>query len=49
MSEVEALADRISIIRDGTIIETGSLQEMRKQTSSKVSIELKSIPEGLKS
>lgn len=48
MSEVEALADRISIIRDGTIIETGSLQEMRKQTSSKVSIELKSIPEGLK-
>nr|WP_307811772.1 ABC transporter ATP-binding protein [Ktedonobacter robiniae] len=29
MSEVEALADRISIIRDGVVVETGTLDQMR--------------------
>jgi ABC-2 type transport system ATP-binding protein len=48
MSEVEALADRISIIRDGTIIETGSLQDLRQETYSKVSVELQTVPDGLK-
>ncbi len=48
MSEVEALADHISIIRDGTIIETGSLSDMRQQSYSKVSAELRAIPPDIK-
>ncbi|QCX28945.1 ABC transporter ATP-binding protein [Nocardioides jishulii] len=32
MSEVEALADRVSIIRQGRIVQTGTLDELRGQT-----------------
>lgn len=32
MSEVEALADRVSIIRQGAIVETGSLADLRGQS-----------------
>jgi len=32
MSEVEALADRVSIIRQGRIVQTGTLEELRGQT-----------------
>jgi ABC-2 type transport system ATP-binding protein len=31
MSEVEALADRVSIIRQGKVVQTGTLEEMRGQ------------------
>lgn len=32
MSEVEALADRVSIIRQGKVVQTGTLDELRGQT-----------------
>lgn len=36
LSEVEALADRISIIRQGRIVETGTLEQMRVHTRTNV-------------
>src|SRR5438270_600619 len=47
MSEVEALADRISIIRDGVIVETGTLDQMRQRTRTTVSAVLERAPAGL--
>jgi ABC-2 type transport system ATP-binding protein len=37
MSEVEQLCDRVSIIRAGRVVETGTLQELRHLTRSDVS------------
>ncbi|RCW62736.1 ABC transporter ATP-binding protein [Saliterribacillus persicus] len=46
LSEVERLCDRIGIIRQGKIIESGSLSEMRHLTRSHFFVETKSsIPE----
>src|SRR5690554_1723083 len=39
LSEVEKLCDRVSIIRQGRIIETGSLQELRHLTRTQVRVE----------
>ncbi|QGG41738.1 ABC transporter ATP-binding protein [Aeromicrobium yanjiei] len=36
MSEVEALADRVSIIRSGTIVQTGALEDLRGQATVSV-------------
>lgn len=36
MSEVQALADRISIIRDGRIVDTGTLDEMRSHARTSI-------------
>jgi len=47
MSEVEALADRISIIRQGTIVESGTLDQMRAQTRTSVHATLDAVPDGL--
>lgn len=45
LSEVEKLCDRVSIIRQGKIIESGSLQELRHLTRTRVRIETaKPIP-----
>lgn len=44
MSEVEALADRVCIIRDGRIIQTGTLDEMRSQTRTNITATLKRLP-----
>lgn len=38
LSEVEALCDRVSIIREGKIVETGTLQELRHLTRTTISI-----------
>ncbi|KRM71964.1 ABC superfamily ATP binding cassette transporter, ABC protein [Lacticaseibacillus brantae DSM 23927] len=38
LSEVERLADRIAILRDGQIIETGTLAEMRHLTATTVTV-----------
>lgn len=38
LSQVEALADRISIIRTGTIVETGTLADMRHLARSEVTV-----------
>lgn len=44
MAEVETLADRLSIIRDGAIVETGTLAELRGHTRTTVHAELGTIP-----
>ena len=44
MSEVEALADRVSIIRDGRIVESGTLEQLRRHTRSTVHAVLRRPP-----
>lgn len=41
LSEVEKLCDRVGIIRQGTIIETGTLDELRHLTRTKLVVETK--------
>ncbi|MGX1669720.1 ABC transporter ATP-binding protein [Streptomyces sp. NPDC055400] len=47
LSEVEELCDRVSIIRKGVTVETGSLSELRHLTRTSVTAELASAPNGL--
>ncbi|MDT3445476.1 MULTISPECIES: ABC transporter ATP-binding protein [unclassified Pseudofrankia] len=44
LSEVEALADRVSIIRQGRIVRTGTLQDLRGQTRIKITATLARPP-----
>ncbi|CCK20714.1 ABC-type multidrug transport system, ATPase component [Lactococcus raffinolactis 4877] len=48
LSEVEKLADTIVIIKNGEIIERGSLQELKSITQSKMSVTTKSELTGLR-
>ena len=48
LSEVEALCDRVSIIRAGKTVETGSLAELRHLTRTTVEAELAGPPAGLR-
>ncbi|MFG3525651.1 ATP-binding cassette domain-containing protein [Streptomyces sp. NPDC047917] len=47
LSEVETLCDRVSIIRQGRTVETGSLADMRHLTRTNISAELATAPDGL--
>ena len=47
LAEVEALCDRVSIIRNGKTVETGTLAELRHLTRTSISAELASAPNGL--
>jgi ABC-2 type transport system ATP-binding protein len=47
LAEVEALCDRVSIIRLGRTVETGSLTELRHLTRTSISAELAGAPNGL--
>ncbi|MCA6095219.1 ABC transporter ATP-binding protein [Streptomyces sp. SCA3-4] len=47
LSEVEALCDRVSIIRQGVTVETGSLADLRHLTRTSVTAELSGTPDGL--
>jgi ABC-2 type transport system ATP-binding protein len=47
LAEVEALCDRVSIIRAGRTVETGTLAEMRHLTRTTVSAELATEPSGI--
>ncbi|MFF7192954.1 ATP-binding cassette domain-containing protein [Streptomyces sp. NPDC008079] len=47
LSEVEALCDRVSIIRQGRTVETGALGELRHLTRTSVTAELAAPPRGL--
>jgi ABC-2 type transport system ATP-binding protein len=47
LSEVEALCDRVSIIRQGVVVETGSLAQMRHLTRTSVVAEVDSVPAGM--
>jgi ABC-2 type transport system ATP-binding protein len=44
MAEVETLADRLSIIRDGRIVQTGTLADLRGQTRTTIHVELAAAP-----
>src|SRR5690606_11372697 len=46
-AEVEALCDRVSIIRAGRTVETGTLAELRHLTRTSIQAELASPPNGL--
>ncbi|MER5277504.1 ABC transporter ATP-binding protein [Streptomyces sp. NPDC002809] len=47
LSEVESLCDRVSIIRQGRTVETGSLAGMRHLTRTNISAELVAAPDDL--
>ncbi|MEV0584550.1 ABC transporter ATP-binding protein [Nonomuraea sp. NPDC050310] len=47
LSEVEALCDRVSIIRAGQVVEHGTLGELRHLTRSTVTAELDRVPDHL--
>jgi ABC-2 type transport system ATP-binding protein len=47
LSEVEALCDRVNIIRAGKTVETGTLAELRHLTRTTVEAELAGAPTGL--
>jgi ABC-2 type transport system ATP-binding protein len=47
LAEVEALCDRVSIIRAGRRVETGSLADLRHLTRTSIHAELASPPNGL--
>lgn len=47
MSEVEALADRVSIIRQGRIVQTGTLDDLRGQTRVSIAATLSRPPADL--
>mgnify|MGYP000185606219 CR=1 FL=1 len=47
LAEVEALCDRVTIIREGRTVETGTLAELRHLTRTSISAELAGPPEGL--
>jgi polyether ionophore transport system ATP-binding protein len=47
LSEVEALCDRVTIIRDGKAVDRGSLAELRHLTRTSISAQLESVPSGL--
>ncbi|MEU0516949.1 ABC transporter ATP-binding protein [Streptosporangium sp. NPDC006007] len=47
LAEVEKLCDRVSIIRDGRTVETGTLAELRHLTRTSITAELATPPNGL--
>ncbi|GEP32505.1 tetronasin ABC transporter ATP-binding protein [Nocardioides szechwanensis] len=47
LAEVEALCDRVSIIRSGHVVESGTLSELRHLTRTAVRVDLASPPRGL--
>ena len=49
LAEAEALSDRLSIIRDGRVVETGTLTQMRHLLRTSVTAVLHGAPDGLTS
>jgi len=47
LSEVEALCDRVSIIRRGKVVETGTLSDLRHLTRTSIHAELATSPNGI--
>ncbi|GAA3224096.1 ABC transporter ATP-binding protein [Nonomuraea helvata] len=47
LAEVEALCDRVTIVRDGRTVETGTLAELRHLTRTSIEAELAGPPDGL--
>jgi ABC-2 type transport system ATP-binding protein len=49
LAEVEALCDRVTIIRDGRVVETGTLASMRHLTRTSIKVDLAGPVNGLES
>ncbi len=47
LAEVEALCDRVSIIRDGRTVDTGTLTDLRHLTRTSIAADLAAPPSGL--
>jgi ABC-2 type transport system ATP-binding protein len=47
LAEVEAICDRVTIIREGKTVESGTLSELRHLTRTSIQAELAKIPGGL--
>ena len=47
LSEVEALCDRVSIVRLGHVVESGTLDQLRHLTRTSITTELDHVPPGL--
>jgi ABC-2 type transport system ATP-binding protein len=47
LAEVEALCDRVTIIRQGRAVETGTLTELRHLTRTSITADLAGTPDGL--
>jgi ABC-2 type transport system ATP-binding protein len=47
LSEAEALCDRVSIIRSGAVVQTGTLDDLRQLTRTSVTATLAAVPTGL--
>jgi ABC-2 type transport system ATP-binding protein len=47
LAEVEALCDRVTIIRQGKAVETGTLTQMRHLTRTSIAADLAGPPNGL--
>jgi ABC-2 type transport system ATP-binding protein len=47
LAEVEALCNRVSIIRSGRTVESGTLAELRHLTRTTISAEVQTVPHGL--
>ncbi len=47
LSEAEALSDRVSIIREGRVVDTGRLEELRHLTRTSVTADVSAVPPGL--
>ncbi len=47
LSEVEALCDRVTIIREGVVVETGTMAQLRHLALTAVSADLTNVPDGL--
>jgi polyether ionophore transport system ATP-binding protein len=47
LTEVEALCDQVTIIRDGRVVETGNLADLRHLSRTSITAELSGSPDGL--
>jgi ABC-2 type transport system ATP-binding protein len=47
LSEAEALSDRVSIIRDGKVAESGPLEQLRHLTRTSVTADVTTVPQNL--
>ncbi len=47
LSEAEALSDRVSIIRDGKVVESGRLSDLRHLTRTSITADVTTVPDGL--
>ncbi|MEU9116564.1 ABC transporter ATP-binding protein [Streptomyces sp. NPDC048483] len=47
LAEVEALCDRVTIVRDGRMVDTGSLPELRRLTRTSIQAEISGPVDGL--